>query len=141
MANQRPVSAHLCRSAAAVLLLATATLGGSALVDPATACAEPREWDIGEYDSCIEKVVDRNIRGVTNDAQMLAEAKHCCMMSGGEWNMSAGGPNGRCVAPAPASTQAPWTPPGGMPDAPVHTFAPAEPGPAVPPTFAPANPG
>ena len=44
---------------------------------PATSNAAPREWDIGEYDSCIRKVADRNAAGITNDTQMLDEAKHC----------------------------------------------------------------
>ncbi|OBB36666.1 hypothetical protein [Mycobacterium sp. 852002-51961_SCH5331710] len=101
-------------AAAAVAALATAT----------NASALP-EWDIGEYDSCIAKVADRNIRGVTNDAQMLDEAKHCCLMSGGEWDISAGGPAGKCVAPAAESQ---WTPPGGLPEnVPPHTFEPARP--------------
>jgi hypothetical protein len=38
------------------LIAATTVLGGSALADPATACAAPREWDIGEWDKCVRRV-------------------------------------------------------------------------------------
>lgn len=40
---------HTRRIVPAALLAATATLGGSAIGDPAVARAEPREWDIGAY--------------------------------------------------------------------------------------------
>ncbi len=106
---------------------------------PAASRAAPREWDIGEYDSCIKKVADRNAAGITNDAQMLDEAKHCCMMSGGIWDIGAGGPAGKCVAPPKDQTH---TLPSG---ATIQTFQPAppplrEPG-KVTQTFAPAPSG
>ncbi|WP_123025338.1 hypothetical protein [Mycolicibacterium stellerae] len=120
-----------------------ATIAGLAAVFafsfPATSSAAPREWDIGEYDSCIKKVADRNAAGITNDAQMLDEAKHCCAMSGGEWDIHAAGPAGKCVAP-PKEQAGPRTLPSG---APVQTFQPA-PAPVQDPgdvtqTFAPAS--
>ncbi|WP_137145427.1 hypothetical protein [Mycolicibacterium sp. CR10] len=91
---------------------------------PATSTAAPREWDIGTYDSCIKTVGDRNQAGITNDAQMLDEAKHCCSMSGGIWDISAGGPAGRCVAPPKDQADTPRVVPSG---APVQTFQPAPP--------------
>jgi hypothetical protein len=114
----------------AVLLAATATVSGSAIGQTPVACAVPGEWDVGAYDSCIAKVVDRNIRGVTTDAQMLEEAKFCCQMSGGEWSMSAGGPNGGCVAPAAGPPQNQSTRPGTLPGNATQTLEPA-PGPVV----------
>ena len=116
-------------------VIAAASLSSSAITEPAAACAAPREWDIGTYDSCIRKVVDRNIRGETNDAQMLDEAKNCCLMSGGEWDIHAGGPNGECVAPAAAPGAV--VPPGVA----THTLEPAPPpiewNPDVTQTFVP----
>lgn len=106
---------------------------------PATSIAAPREWDIGVYDSCIKKVADRNAAGITNDAQMLDEAKHCCSMSGGVWDIGAAGPAGKCVAPPKDQADTPRTLPSG---APTQTFQPAPPAVRDPgdvkQTFAPA---
>ena len=38
----------------AALLAATAAVGGSAIGESPIACAEPREWDIGAYDQCVD---------------------------------------------------------------------------------------
>jgi hypothetical protein len=65
---------------AVLLAAASIALGGFALADPATAVAD-REWDVAEYDQCIER------GGLPVD---------CCFLSGGDWSS---GPLHYCVAP------------------------------------------
>lgn len=102
---------HLRRLLPAVLLAAAATLGGSALGEPATACAVPdAEWDIGQYDNCIK---------AGNN-----EPSDCCLISGGVWSETQG-----CVAP-PARTQ-PGLPEAVGPGAGVATQNPAPPPPVA----------
>lgn len=90
----------LGRLVPAVLLAATATLGGSAFVDPAIACAAPpAEWDVKGYDHCIRDV----ILNPDPNKSFTAEHKRCCTESGGQWNES----TRDCVAPPaqPAGSQ------------------------------------
>jgi hypothetical protein len=119
------------------ILFAVAAVGGSAIGSPAVACAEPREWDIGSYDSCVDQVngaVDRGVIQRGND--YINYLKYCCSKSGGDWNSD----TNSCQAPA--AEQGTQTgpqinlPPGGLPQA---TLAPATPGPVAPQTSAPAG--
>jgi hypothetical protein len=127
MSPKETTYVSLRRLASALLLASATAIAGNTVGSPATACAAP-EWDIGSYDSCIKSVVERNLKGLTNDTQMLDEAKHCCSMSGGVWDIHAGGPNGACVAPAAAPTRPPL-PPGVA----THTLEPAAPVEPAPP--------
>ena len=117
---------HLLRRIVpATLLAATATLGGSALGDPATACAAPnteREWDIGKYDLCVQQGNPGR-----DEADFVELLRRCCLGSGGDWNGT------KCVAPPAAPAQAP---PGRLPpgiDIQTATPVPADLGPAAPP--------
>jgi hypothetical protein len=90
--------------------LATAALAaGVALGAAATASAE-REWDIGQYDQCIEDGYSMP-RG--SDAEWHEYQQACCVASGGDWvpapNPGPWGTN-RCVAPAPEAENVPGTP-------------------------------
>lgn len=138
--QHRTVSSAARLVAPAILLAAAAALGGSAIGSPAVACAEPREWDIGSYDSCVDQVngaVDRGIIQRGND--FVNYLKYCCSKSGGDWNDATrecqAPPAGQGAQPGPQIS----LPPGGVPQA---TLAPVAPGPAATPTTpAPASPG
>jgi hypothetical protein len=121
------------RLLAPAILLAVATVGGSAIGTPAVACAEPREWDIGVYDSCLQ---DYGGDPQKDPETWYFHVKWCCVMSGGVYDGT------HCVAP-PAEQGAQTgpqinLPPGGVPQL---TVAPATPGPVAPQTPAPASPG
>jgi hypothetical protein len=131
--------AHLHYLVPAALLVATAALGGSALVEPATACAAPKEWDIEAYDLCMKQ------------ATWLREGwdreYYCCTWSGGIWVPDKWGGGGKCTAP-PADAEAQPTLPGVAPRPGEATQNPAPPpppfrNPGVAPTvtLAPASPG
>ena len=98
--------------AAAGLIAAAAMVSGSAIGQPATACAEPREWDIQAYDQCVWK----HLGEITNDVEELTVKHDCCLQSGGDWNA----PEGKCVAPPANSAQAPA-------NVPTHTLQPVPP--------------
>ena len=126
--------------ATAAVLAATAAVGGSAVVDPATACAAPDTvtWDEDYYRSCI--------------ALGKQPAQDCCWYAGGEWKRDTDGYL-RCVRPAGGAGPAPAAT---APPEPESTLGPRAPT-ATPPqdvatlppppppftTFAPvpANPG
>ena len=126
--------------AAAGLFAAAATVSGSAIGETATACAEPREWDVADYDSCIHAArvrYEQSKQTAADGQRYLDDLRFCCDRSGGVWGQTSLGEG--CVAP-PANNSAHQ--PG---NGPIHTFQP-EPPPArqvgsVNPivTFAPAN--
>lgn len=98
----------------AAFLIATAALGGSAVSDPASACAAPREWDIGGYDQCWQSGIGRGF----NDEEWNDHVKYCCLTSGGDWNGI------KCVAPpAESAGSQPVFPPGVA----THTLDPVPP--------------
>jgi hypothetical protein len=66
------------------LLAATAALGGSAFVDPATACAAP-SWDIGSYELCLSDIRE------SEPEKDLEGKKTCCLATGGEWKRGSDG--------------------------------------------------
>jgi hypothetical protein len=83
---------RLRRLTRAALFTAALSIGASAFAHPAIASAE---WDIGEYDSCIQAGLGHNL----SDAEWAAHKKYCCAISGGNWGPDAGGGN-KCTAPA-----------------------------------------
>ena len=141
--------AHLHYLVPAALLVATAALGGSAVGDPATACAAPQEWDIGAYDRCIAGVDVAWGEGKIATENLNDAYRECCEKSGGIWSSLGGSAGaGKCVAP-PANAETQPTLPGVAPPPVGATQNPAPPPPpfrnpgAVIDTFtpAPASPG
>jgi hypothetical protein len=134
-------SIYLRRLAFAIPFGAVAALSGSAFGDPATACAEPREWDVGAFDACTARVDDAVTRGVIRESDWLDAYRECCKKSGG---IVTPGNVGECAAPPaeqaqeaerqPAPPPAPLAPGVAGPPASVATQAPP-----APPEF--ANPG
>lgn len=103
----------------AALLAATAVLGVNAIGDPTTASAEPREWDIGEYDKCVGKADTDYFNGKISSAIHDERVRICCSDSGGVWK--AGLPlDDACTAP-PANAPGRTVPPG----LPTQTLTPA----------------
>jgi hypothetical protein len=113
--------AHLLlqRLIPAVLLAATATIGGSAIGEPATARAVPGEWDIGAYDECMQTADQLFAEGKLKGNQYEELMIHCCIGSGGVWQAAPGG-GGKCVAP-------PANPANAQPGNATHTLQPERP--------------
>ena len=110
----------------AALIAAAATLGGSAVGDPATACAGPKEWDSAAHDACLKQAYDDWQADKINKKTYGELAHGCCILSGGKWtpdsSYAAGGycgpkaletqPTHPGVAPLPGeATQNPAPPP------------------------------
>ena len=76
-------STHLRRLAFATLLAAAATFSGSAIGDPALACAEPREWDIGGYDDCMAYALAQYQTGKMTFQEYNSNVNTCCWLNGG----------------------------------------------------------
>lgn len=96
-------SRNLHRVTLAAVLAGVATFTGSAVGDPAAACAAPREWDIGAYDSCVATVYEGlpdNISPEQNE-EMWDSLRWCCESTGGRWK--AGSSN--CEAPPAEQAQ------------------------------------
>lgn len=91
---------YLRRVALATMFAGAAAVAGTAAGDPATAYAEPREWDIGEYDDCMGVRADLNVLGVISNEALADETRMCCERSGGVWGVGFNGEAG-CVAPQP----------------------------------------
>lgn len=94
---------QLRRLVPAALLAAAAVLGGSAVGDPATACAAPGEWDIGDYDSCMRAVHERKHK---TSQEAVDDFRFCCDRSGGVWNAA----EEICQAPPAEPADAPQQP-------------------------------
>ncbi len=120
-----------------VIIAVGGSLGGSAFVGTATACAEPdREWDIGAYDRCIHSGLTEDVP--SGEQAWLDHQKYCCLKSGGDWNAG----TQACQAPAAEPAQRPGVVDPGVA---TQTFVPAlppvrNPGVATQ-TFAPAPVG
>jgi hypothetical protein len=80
MASTPTPSVRLRRLASATLFAAAVALGTSTLADPAIASGA-RDWDIGEYDECVDWWYDH-----MDDAGTGGFFKDCCIQSGGVWN-------------------------------------------------------
>ena len=90
------------RRLAPALLLVAATLGAN----PATARAE---WDIGQYDNCMDNVMNMEMAGDITTLERDYEFIRCCFNSGGVVD---GGVPGGCGAPsAVAAPNTPSAPP------------------------------
>lgn len=96
-------------------IAAAGALGGSAVADPAHACAAPREWDIGSYDQCLADGIGKGY----DDEEWLNHKALCCWASGGDWNAV----QGDCQAPPAEPAQRPAVAPGVI----THTFEPVAP--------------
>ena len=79
----------------AAVFAAVFAFGSSALGYPAIATAQPRVWDIGDYDDCLEQArADYQTGKIT--LQDLTEADHiCCVVTEGVWDAD----KGFCHAP------------------------------------------
>jgi hypothetical protein len=80
-------------------IAAAGALGGSALAEPAHACAAPREWDIGAYDQCLNDGLGKGY----NEEEWLNHQALCCWATGGDWNAA----QGKCQAPPAEPAQRP----------------------------------
>ena len=118
------ISTYLRRLVPATLIAAAATLGGSAVGDPAVACVAPilNESGISGNTTCAySKGTQAAMRRIS-----LSCTRKCCLGSGGVWNGT------ECVAPPATPAQAPGRLPPGI-DIQTATPVPADPGPAAPP--------
>lgn len=86
------------RLVCAASIAAAATIGGTAFGDLAVASAEPREWDIANYDECVRKVNAAEWKGEISAASGTQLRRECCTRWGG---IAAPTPEGgfQCVAP------------------------------------------
>lgn len=111
--------------------LCAAALGATWTV-PAIASAAPREWDIEEYDRCMDYLDQMVMSGNFSADQIRDQADYCCTESGGVLTSAASD----CVAPPlevrPGQVRPGVLPPGGLP---TLTPAPATPSPGVMPTL------
>ena len=85
-------------------IVAAGALGGSALAEPAHACAAPREWDIGAYDQCLNDGLGKGY----NEEEQLNHQALCCWATGGDWNAALG----KCQGPPAEPAQRPAIAPG-----------------------------
>jgi len=125
------VPAILRRVVPAVFIAVIAALGGSAVGDPATAYAAPREWDIGTYDWCAEGALEEYQGGKSTFQDYHDDMKVCCVSTGGVWN------GDDCVAPpveqAGAAERQPAPPAITLPEVEATLFMPTPVGPVGPP--------
>jgi hypothetical protein len=96
----------------AALFAAATVLGVCTLADPAVATAAPREWDLGTYNNCIERLQD-------DDGPSYGILSFCCAFSGGIWDDD----TGECTAPPATEVERPrqpYVPPPGQATAPLE---------------------
>jgi hypothetical protein len=134
------IPTSLRRLVPAALLAAAATLGGSAFVDPATACAAPNtggaEWDVAAYDACMRNLI---LSPDFGNRSTRADRQKCCTDSGGQWNDA----QGSCQSPPAEPAEAQPTLPGVAPRPGVATQPPPPPPPPIrnPEVTMPFQPG
>ena len=121
-------SFRLRRLVPAALFASAVAVGASTLADPAIASAA-RDWDIGEYDECVDWWYDH-----MDDAGTGGFFKDCCIQSGGVWNEDLQ----KCGAPAGEDAER-TTPARVVPGAEIS--APLEPVLLTPPTTQAFAPG
>ena len=127
--------------AAAGMIAAAAIVSGSAIGDPATACAAPKPWDPDEHGACVQSAYDDWQAGRISKQTYQELVAHCCFAQGGKWvpdSLSDAG--GTCLPPPrpgvpgaagpgqiPTQTLEPAPPPVRQPGSvnPTATFAPA----------------
>lgn len=100
---------------------------------PPIAVAAPGEWDVGQFDSCIDRVDISYMAGDITDAQHNDLYQQCCRISGGQWTPHGGG-LGTCGAPPALAPSTPTQPSVNAPD------VPAGPGPSSPTKSKPTIP-
>lgn len=100
------------RLVCAASIAAAATVGGIAVGDLAIASAEPREWDIANYDQCVANVNAAEDKGEISHASASELRRSCCETWGG---VAQGTPEGgfKCVAPPMEAVSRP-IPPGAI---------------------------
>lgn len=93
------------------------------------------EWDVGEYDFCMQVAEQSRIDGETGAHTVDVSTNGCCVKSGGIYDGS-NGPNGTCGAPPAVAADVPIAPPSeaANPDVPAAAPATPKPGPKAPPT-------
>ncbi len=125
-----PFLAATLRVVLAVIVAATAALVSSA-VDPAAAYAEPRELDVGYYDSCVAIALADYQTGKSTFNEYHANVAFCCKVADGDWNGE------DCLAPpfeqAEAAERQPAPPAVILPDVDPTLFMPPPAGPVGPP--------
>lgn len=104
------------RLLSAVLLTGAVASGGAAFGVGTIASAEPREWDIGGYDRCVDIMYKEYAKGAMTSEVLDTALMHCCLEYGGQWSESQG-----CVAPPADVADSPRTSPGRVP---THAFEP-----------------
>lgn len=124
-------STYWRRLALATLFAGTATFSASAFGDPATACAAPREWDVGRYDSCVADALALYQTGSYTFQDYHEDVQTCCLNTGGVLSETQG-----CVAPVGEQAQEAERQP--VPPAPpdfgmATLYMPPPPGPVAPP--------
>jgi len=132
------IPANRLRHLAAAGLIAAATVSGSSIGDPATACAAPK-FDSDFYAACVTQKQLLYEKGKITIKERDDAFKECCELAGGTWARDPSLSDWVCQQP---SADAPQTLPGGVP---TQTFQPAPPpvrqpgsvNPTV--TFAPAG--
>ncbi|WP_142386803.1 hypothetical protein [Mycobacterium hubeiense] len=88
-----------------ILVGAVMALAIGALAQPAVSGAE-REWDVGQFDDCIEIPTRQYELGDISYDQWQQDSQACCIVSGGDWNAAAG----KCEAPPATAQTAPQSP-------------------------------
>ena len=116
-----PLNASLRRLVFLAPLAATAVLGGSALGDPAAACAEPKQWNEAGYHACVDQLNKDLAAGRYTPEQYIELVQGCCSLSGGAWNNTLK----QCESPPAAPAQGPAVAP--QPGVATQTVEPAPP--------------
>jgi hypothetical protein len=119
--------ASLAIRVASPIVFAAAMLAAPVAADPPVAVAEPREWDVGEYDRCManESEMVGDIPGYPTGSETI---RWCCEKTGGVYDPNTG-TLGTCGAPPAVAADTPTSkPPVGPP------------APKIPPTPAPFAP-
>ena len=107
-----PIATFVRRLIPAVLIAGAATLGSSAVGNPAIACADPAvNWDKQYYQNCKAPKDADFSAGIINDAQYRERIQYCCYKAGGAWKyeIDANGMavNGDCGDPPPYAVPIP----------------------------------
>src|SRR5262245_33258231 len=88
-----PIPTFARRLIPAILIAGAATLGSSAVGNPAIACAEPAvNWDKQYYQTCKQANLDDFTAGTTNIDQYRERVQYCCYKAGGGWKATTGDP-------------------------------------------------
>lgn len=108
--NLGVASLTLRRAGSAVLIAAAATFVGSAVGEPAPASA--REFDVGQYDRCLNNLAQGLMAGDITDGQYVELHQQCCRVADGDWTPhGGGGGKGTCGAPPAIAASTPVAPP------------------------------